>query len=111
MSVGSFKLPISSGSGPTLDGSSWTRPLDWIDISSISTNEINILVGDFAGGIAFRCTLAGTYTIDWGDGTVETLRASNTDYQHQYTIGAGTACSLGYTTFKDRKSTRLNSSH
>ena len=101
MAKGTFRLPILENI-PT--ATPWAPPVDWIDISNPNDNEINMLVSDSCSGIAFVVTVAayGTYTIDWGDGTIETLRASNTVYQHQYTIGAGTACSLGYTTFKIR---------
>jgi hypothetical protein len=82
----------------------WNPPSDWIDISTVGNNEINLLVGDFGTAVAFSTDVdnSGTYTIDWGDDTIETLRDSGTIYQHQYTIGSGTACSEGYTTFKIR---------
>lgn len=94
MPVGNFNLPIT--------GDYWTPPSDWIDISSVGNNEINILVADMYG-VAFTVTTAsGTYSIDWGDGVVETGRVSGTKYYHLYTLGTGTPCSLGYTTFKIR---------
>ena len=83
----------------------WSPQPDWIDISSVADNEINLLVCDWGvSAIGLACTIAaaGTYSIDWGDGTVETGRASTTTYTHTYTVGTGTACSLGYTTFKVR---------
>ena len=97
--AGSLKLPIQSTTTPT----PWTRPSDWIDISQVNNNEINLLVAD-GPGIGFATTVAssGTYSIDWGDGTVETARASGTTYQHQYTPGSGQACSQGYTTYNIR---------
>jgi len=102
MAVGTFKLPIKAAS-VTPSVPSWTRPSDWIDISTVNNNEINLLVGDMGTGIAFSVTTAsGTYTIDWGDGTINTARVSGTTYQHQYTTGGGQACSLGYTTYKIR---------
>jgi len=54
-------------------------------------------------GFAFSCTLvsSGTYTIDWGDGVIETARASTIVYTHTHTTG-GTPCSLGYNTWKVR---------
>lgn len=95
MGVGNFNLPIQ--------GDYWTPPSDWIDISSVGNNEINMLVADF-NAIKFRVTVAnsGTYTIDWGDGVVETGRVNNTYYTHTYALGTGTVCSRGYTTFKIR---------
>lgn len=95
MPVGNFNLPIT--------GEYWTPPSDWIDISSVGNNEINILVDD-SYFIKFTITMAlgGTYTIDWGDGVIETLRNSGTAYVHTYAYGGGTPCSLGYTTYKIR---------
>ena len=79
----------------------WSPQPDWIDISSVNNNEINLLVRE-GTGIAFSvATTSGTYSIDWGDGTIETLRVSGTVYQHQHTIN-GTLCSLGYNTWKIR---------
>ena len=86
-------------------GGSWTPPADWIDISSVNDNEINLLASDGGVGVAFRITVAnsGTYSIDWGDGTIETARASGTIYEHQYTIGSGQSVNNGqYTCFKIR---------
>jgi hypothetical protein len=93
MAVGSFITPLNND---------WTRPSDWIDISTVADNEINLLVQD--GGImSFLVnTASGTYSIDWGDGSVETGRVSGTVYAHQYAVGTGTPCSLGYTTFSIR---------
>lgn len=95
MPVGNFNLP--------LQGDYWEPPSDWIDISSVGNNEINILVDD-SYFIKFTVTMAlgGTYTIDWGDGVIETLRNSGTAYVHTYAFGGGTPCSLGYTTYKIR---------
>jgi hypothetical protein len=75
----------------------WTKPAAWIDISTVGDNEINLLVTE-GTGIAFTTTVAssGTYTIDWGDGTVETDRESGTIYMHQHTAN-GTAWGATYT--------------
>lgn len=75
----------------------WTKPTAWIDISTVGDNEINLLVTE-GTGIAFTTTVAssGTYTIDWGDGTVETDRESGTIYEHQHTAN-GTAWGATFT--------------
>ncbi len=75
----------------------WQPQPEWIDISTVGDNEINLLVTE-GTGIAFSTTVAGagTYTIDWGDGTVETSRASGTIYMHQH-IANGTAWGATYT--------------
>jgi len=95
MPVGNFQTPVQ--------GDYWSPQSDWIDISSVGNNEINILVNDNYF-IKFTVTMAagGTYSIDWGDGVIETLRNSGTAYVHTYTFGSGTPCSLGYTTYKIR---------
>lgn len=83
-------------------GTGWQPPSDWIDISEVNDNEINLLVSDKCVGYAFSVTTqSGTYTIDWGDGNIETSRVSGTTYKHQYAID-GTPCSEGYGTFKIR---------
>jgi hypothetical protein len=90
---------------PTIYGelSSYQRPPDWLDISSVAANEIKLLVCDRQlATTAFAVTTsAGTYTIDWGDGTVETNRVSATTYQHTYTTG-GKTCGMGYNTWAIR---------
>jgi len=86
-------------------GGGWQPHPDWIDISTVNNNEINLLVSDGGVGVAFAVTVAsaGTYTIDWGDTTVDKNRASGTTYSHQYTIGSGTSVNNGqYTVFKIR---------
>jgi len=95
MPVGNFNLP--------LQGEYWTPPSDWINIESVGNNEINILTSDNYP-IKFTVTMAlgGTFSIDWGDGVIETGRTSGTGYVHTYTLGGGTPCSLGYTTYKIR---------
>ena len=88
-----------------IDAGGWQPHSDWIDISDVNDNEINLLVSDGGVGIAFAVTVAdnGTYSIDWGDGTIETNRASGATYAHQYTIGSGKPVSGGqYTVFKIR---------
>jgi hypothetical protein len=93
MAVGSFLSPTFSD---------WVKPADWIDISSVGNNEINLLVIDNSV-LAFSVTTSsGTYSIDWGDGVVETGRASNTTYPHTFAAGAGTPTSYGYNTVKVR---------
>jgi hypothetical protein len=78
----------------------WTPPTDWQDISNTATNQIKYLVADTNLTYAFKATTStGTYTIDWGDGTIDSACVSGNQYQHTYVRGAGVACSRGYTTF------------
>lgn len=80
---------------------SWQRPSDWIDISSVNDNEINLLVAT-GQGIAFIVTTAsGTYSVDWGDGVIETGLASGVVKKHSHVLN-GTPCSLGYDTWMVR---------
>jgi len=81
----------------------WHHP-EWVDVSDVANNEINLLVGDFSvAAVAFQVNVAssGTYYVDWGDGT-QTSHSSNTIAQHQYVVGSGKPCSLGYSTYKIR---------
>lgn len=83
----------------------WTPPADWIDISAVNDNEINLLVTE-GTGVAFKVkvgTGTGTFSIDWGDGTIDTGLVGNntTTFQHQHSVN-GTPCSQGYNTWKIR---------
>lgn len=82
--------------------SKWEMPQDWIDISDVEENEINLLVGDFGlctPAFIVTTTDSADYTVNWGDGNSDNY-ASGALASHTYTKGAGTSCSLGYTTFK-----------
>lgn len=95
----SGQLYYSSGGSTTTD---WVPPSDWIDISSVNDNEINILNSDIGNATSsFYVTTRGSspYTINWGDGTVLSY-ASGDSAQHTYVVGSGQVCSRGYTTFK-----------
>jgi surface protein len=98
MAVGSFSLPISSGSD-------WVRPADWLPMPTGITSADQTFVGLYAvfpEGQNFASflftTSAGQYRVDWGDGTV-TLHNSNTVAQYQYdyaTVSNSTLTSRGY---------------
>lgn len=84
----------------------WVRPNDWISITD-TPNEVQFLVSSLGGGsygiiTTFTKPTTQNLYIDWGDGVVDTISSvgSTTTY-HQYTTG-GTACSLGYDTWKVR---------
>jgi len=103
----SFKVPQLSSLRTQISGSTWTRPSDWITITD-ATGEVQFLVNDIGSAIF---TLRTNYTkpaaqnlyIDWGDGVTTTISAIGiTNTAHTYSIGTGTACTLGYTTFKIR---------
>src|ERR1035437_1381546 len=95
-----FTVPVFPNPTPP-NPPAWQPQPDWVSVSGVSNNEINLLVTQ-SSGLAFSVWLpTGTYTIDWGDGTVDAGRTSGTTYQHQHTAG-GTACAQGYYTWKVR---------
>ena len=105
--VGTFFLPTNTSmiTGSTLSPSviePYVRPIDWIDISTVGNNEINLLVTDGTCTAFIVDIASGTYNIDWGDGVIETERTSGTTYQHEHALGGGQICSEGYTTYKIR---------
>lgn len=98
MATGKFYLPSQESSD------NWDKPADWPDISSVSNNEINLLVGE--GGFAFNITVlsGGTFSVDYGDGIIETGKTSAVTIQHQYTTSStgGTLTSQGFYVYKVR---------
>ncbi len=103
-----FNLPVQNVYSKKLEPVAWVRPSDWPVITD-TPNEVQFLMSDIGRA---SCTIRTQYTrdtgsqtivIDWGDGTTDTVTASGqTLTTHQYTVGSGTPCSLGYTTFKVR---------
>jgi hypothetical protein len=87
--------------------SGWTRQPDWITITD-TPNEVQFLVSDISS-LSYTFTTIFTQTggvgniyIDWGDGTTDTISTiASTNTSHTYVSG-GTACSLGYNTWKVR---------
>jgi hypothetical protein len=81
----------------------WTRPTDWLVLPDVT--GLQKFVGLYAiyedsNFIALSATTsAGTYTVNWGDGTIEAFVSNVTAYhQYDYTDADlnGTECSLGY---------------
>ena len=82
----------------------WERPSDWLTFTAPSANEQKV-IGNVAifnqdsNYIALVATVsAGTYTVDWGDGT-STTHTSNTQAEKNYTwssISSDTLTSRGY---------------
>ena len=91
---------ITTGGG---GGGEWTKPADWIDISTVADNEINLLVTE-GSGFAFTCTVAGsgTFSVDWGDGTIDHNCASGAVQQHIHTTGGTPWTATGGNTWKVR---------
>jgi hypothetical protein len=84
---------------------SWVRPSDWITITD-NVDEFQALVadtGDATYTLSYVITGTGNTTINWGDGTTTIISGASTSTSTKtYTIGGGTPCSRGYTTFKIR---------
>jgi len=84
----------------------WVRPSDWISITD-TPNEVQFLVSSLGGGsygiiTSFTKPTTQNLYINWGDGVIDTIStAGSITTYHQYTTG-GTACSLGYDTWKVR---------
>ena len=90
-----------------IDSIEWTRPGDWVSITSVPDNEIYYLVADmglktFRINTTFTRTASQNIYIDWGDGTTTTISSPElTGSEKTYTTG-GTPCSRGYNTYRIR---------
>lgn len=103
-----FNLPVQNYFNRTTGPAVYSRPSDWPVITDAAA-EVQFLFCDLGDA---ACSIRTTFTrtsgtqnivIDWGDGTTNTVTTTtSTDTNHTYTPGAGTACTLGYTTFKIR---------
>jgi hypothetical protein len=106
-----FNLPTQvslSKYRPVTAPVAWARAGDWPTITD-TAGEVQFLVSDLCAGkysVSTEFTQTGgvgNIYIDWGDGTTTTISTTGaTTSNKTYTIGAGTACSRGYTTFKIR---------
>lgn len=100
-------LPIQNYLKPKPTPPNWVRPVDWITITD-SANEVQFLVADtdlatFTINTTFTKNSGTNLYIDWGDGVTDTISTATSVFtNHTYTIGTGTPCSRGYTTFKIR---------
>jgi hypothetical protein len=103
-----FNLPVQNFFSRTVQPDPYVRPADWPVITD-AANEVQFLMSDINNA---SCTVRTQFSrssgsqnlvIDWGDGTTNTVSATaQTDTTHVYTVGSGTPCSRGYTTFKVR---------
>lgn len=81
--------------------STWTRPTDWMAMPTVSVGEqkICILIHAYPNATnSFALTVAGAYTVDWGDGTAPANIATGVLASHAYdytALSAGTATSDG----------------
>ena len=103
-----FNLPVQNYFRRTDGPSAYSRPSDWPVITDAAA-EVQFLFCDLNDA---ECSISTTFTrtsgsqnivIDWGDTTTSAVTATTATYTNKtYTPGSGTACSLGYTTFKIR---------
>ena len=103
-----FNLPVQNYFRRTDGPATYSRPSDWPVITDAAA-EVQFLFCDLGDA---ACSIRTTFTrtsgtqnivIDWGDGTTDTVTTTaSTTTGHTYTPGTGTACTLGYTTFKIR---------
>ena len=80
----------------------YVRPDDWVDMPATQTNTVDILVqvtDSDSNFCAINVTASGGYTVDWGDGNIETF-ASASNAEHNYDFDSislnGTETSEGY---------------
>lgn len=81
--------------------SDWVRPSDWLTLPTIGSTEqkfvgLFAVTGDDSNYVALSAN--GAYTIDWGDGVIESY-ASSAKASHKYTyssISDSTISSRGY---------------
>ena len=98
-----FNLTSPLFTGPKV-GPTYSRPSDWPVITD-TAGEVQMLVADLGTCVisvrtTFTRTASQNITIDWGDGTTNTVSTTTTtSTDHTYTKGAGTPSSRGYTTF------------
>ena len=99
------RLPLNSLSFRKPLPTDWVRPSDWPSITD-NADQFQALVadtGDATYTLSYNLSGTGNTTINWGDGTTTTISGASTSTATKtYTIGAGTACSRGYTTFRIR---------
>lgn len=83
------------------DPAQYVRPSDWLTFTAPLASEEKFigLHAVYPDSNFLALSAAGDYTVDWGDGLVESFSA-NVDAYHQYiysdTYLTGTECSLGY---------------
>lgn len=93
-------LLLQSEEDPSVAGSGWRRPRDWLAISQLTAAD-NRFVGLYAvppSGSVVALSAAGAYTVNWGDGVTENF-AANAVAEHSYTFAdadLGAATSEGW---------------
>jgi len=81
----------------------YVRPADWLTLPTIGSTEskfvgLHAVHDNTSNYVALAVTCTGGYTVDWGDGVVESF-ASAATAQHNYVyanVSAGSTSTLGY---------------
>lgn len=87
-------------SAPATEG--WVRPSDWLTLPTVADGDEKFvgLHAIFPDSNFVAFTVAGAYTVDWGDGTSNTYSSGATaehEYNYStYDTGNTTLCSRGY---------------
>ncbi len=83
--------------------SKWTRPADWPALPADAANTIGIIAAVFPDSgnnvVVNMTTSAGTYTVDWGDGSTSAGVSSGATASHAYDYSDGdlpSATTRGY---------------
>jgi surface protein len=83
----------------------WTRPADWLTLPTVTSTDqkfvgLLAVMDTSSNFVALQCTTsAGTYTVDWGDGSSPQTYASGTQANYRYTyasISSSTLSTRGY---------------
>jgi len=106
ISARKYAADYVSTQGSEITASPWVRPSDWLTLPTITDTDQKFvgLHAVFPGEGNFLAIYAscdsGTYTVDWGDGTVDSGIDPATPVYHQFDYTnaalAGTECTRGY---------------
>ena len=88
--IGRHSIPNIIHADDVGEPTPWVRPVDWLPLPTVLDTEQKV-VGLFAvypdnnNFVVIQCiTDAGTFTVDWGDGTSSSGVASGTNAEHKY---------------------------
>lgn len=92
------KIDAITGGGPTITiptPKTWVRPSDWLPLKVLGSTELgcSILLAVFPFSTEFSFSISGGYTVDWGDGVIESKSGTashNYSYESLPTIEGST---------------------
>ena len=103
--LGTIPVVFKSGANLTPDPN-WTRPADWITLPTLGATEQKMVAimgveNSDANFVSLSVTVSGggTYSVDWGDGTISSGIASGTktDYKYDWSnVSLGAAKADGF---------------